>query len=134
MEDLRIGAAMLKETIDMETQKQGRMQRSKEEGKVAAAAVAQNVCSFRLSLEFNGWAHTPYQVKLAFLDDRKTKALRDERERLIREARKANRDTAVVSDRTGEGSSSDVVMPGVGHSLVSSHPEIVDQADLEEED
>lgn len=41
--DLRIGAAMLREAIDRETQKEERSRRSREEQKAAAAAVAQNV-------------------------------------------------------------------------------------------
>lgn len=103
MENLRVGAAILKEAIDLEIEKQGRMKRSKAEEKAAAAAAAQN-------------------IKLAFLDDRKTKALRDERERSIREARKSDTQAGDVT-MIDEGSPSGVVMSGVGYTLGSSHPE-----------
>ena len=43
MEDLRVGAAILKEALDRETEKEERAQRSKEEQKAVAAAAAQNV-------------------------------------------------------------------------------------------
>jgi len=42
MANLSIGAAILKEAIDLETEKQGRMQRNRAEEKAAAAAAAQN--------------------------------------------------------------------------------------------
>ena len=48
MADLRIGAAMLREAIDRETEKEERVQRNREEQKAAAAAVAQNVRFFFL--------------------------------------------------------------------------------------
>jgi hypothetical protein len=50
---LRIGAAILKEAIDLETQKQECLQRSKEEQKAAAAAVTQNARFIGVSLEFD---------------------------------------------------------------------------------
>lgn len=43
MADLRMGAAILKETLDRETEKEARLQRNREERKAAEAAVAQNV-------------------------------------------------------------------------------------------
>ena len=43
MEDLRVGAAILKEALDRETEKEERAQRGKEEQKAVAAAAAQNV-------------------------------------------------------------------------------------------
>lgn len=103
MENLCIGAAILKEAIDLETEKQGRMQRNRAEEKAAAAAAAQN-------------------VKLAFLDDRKTKALHDQRERSRREACKSDNQAGDVNV-TGEDSPSGVVMSGAGYTLASSHPE-----------
>lgn len=45
MVDLRVGAAILKDAIDLEKDKQERSDRSKREEKAAAAAVANNVCS-----------------------------------------------------------------------------------------
>lgn len=46
MVDLRIGAAMLREAMDRETQKEEQSQRNREEQKAAAATVAQNVRFF----------------------------------------------------------------------------------------
>lgn len=43
MSDLRMGAAILKETIDLENEKQDRAERSKKEEKSAAEAVANKV-------------------------------------------------------------------------------------------
>lgn len=43
MVDLRVGAAILQEAIDLEIEKQERLDRSKREGKAAAAAVTKNV-------------------------------------------------------------------------------------------
>ncbi|EIW76131.1 hypothetical protein CONPUDRAFT_64629 [Coniophora puteana RWD-64-598 SS2] len=66
MEDLRAGAAILKEALDTEAQKQQRSNQSKQTRKEAAE-----------------------EVKLAFLDDRMSKSLRDQMEREAREARLA---------------------------------------------
>jgi len=70
LSDLSIGAEIIKEKVELETEKQERTLRSKKEEKAAAEAVANN-------------------VKLAFMDDRKTKLTRDEREKERREARAA---------------------------------------------
>jgi hypothetical protein len=43
MTDLRIGAAILQESVDLEAARQERLQRSKKEEKAVAAAVANNV-------------------------------------------------------------------------------------------
>lgn len=43
MDDLRIGAAILKEALDREMDKEDRARRSMEEQKAVAAAAAQNV-------------------------------------------------------------------------------------------
>ncbi|KIJ70531.1 hypothetical protein HYDPIDRAFT_35903 [Hydnomerulius pinastri MD-312] len=101
MADLRIGAAILKEAIDLETEKQERSQRNMVDQKAVAAAAAQN-------------------VKLAFLDDRKMKMQRDERERALRDARArqgASADSAPVLL-----SAAPRPIPGVGHTLSSSAP------------
>lgn len=45
MADLRIGAAILKEALDRELEKEERLQRNREEQKAAEAVVAQNVRS-----------------------------------------------------------------------------------------
>lgn len=65
------------------------------------------------------------QIKMAFLDDRKTKLLRDQREREQREARAAAATKAalegqqVPSESMGSPapSSPGTNMPGVGHTL-----------------
>ncbi|KAL4075833.1 hypothetical protein J3A83DRAFT_2055448 [Scleroderma citrinum] len=106
--DLHIGAAILKETIDLETKKQGRIQRSKAEEKAAAAAAVQN-------------------VKLAFMDDRKTKALHDQRERSMREANEMKQASGGSISDGNESPLPDIVMPGIGYTLASSHPVAGDQ-------
>ncbi|KAL4081890.1 hypothetical protein V8B97DRAFT_2001988 [Scleroderma yunnanense] len=103
--DLHIGAAILKETIDLETKKQGRIQRSKAEEKAAAAAA----------------------VKLAFMDDRKTKALHDQRERSMREANEMKQASGGSISDGNESPLPDIVMPGIGYTLASSHPVAGDQ-------
>lgn len=52
MDDLRIGAAILKEALDREMDKEDRARRSMEEQKAVAAAAAQNV---RVPMSFR-WA------------------------------------------------------------------------------
>lgn len=70
VEDLRLGAAILKEFVDLENEKAERASRSKVDQKAVVEAITN-------------------QVKLAFMDDRKTKMLRDEREKEQRAARAA---------------------------------------------
>jgi len=98
MSDLRIGAAILKETIDLEIEKQERAERSKKEEKSAAEAVVN-------------------KVKLAFMDDRKSKMMQDQRER---EKREIHATTATQQSRqsspTATSPKSDT-MPGLGHTL-----------------
>jgi len=103
MTDLRIGAAMLQEAIDLEVTKQERLERSKKEQKAIAAAAANN-------------------IKLAFLDDRKTKMLRDQRDRERREARAA----AVARGDAQSPPLSPVSqdMPGTGQSLVTLRSDV----------
>jgi hypothetical protein len=65
------------------------------------------------------------QIKLAFLDDRKTKMLRDQRDRETREAR-----VAAAARREAEASSLSPAsspirdMPGTGHSLVTLRSDV----------
>jgi len=103
MDDLRIGAAILKEYIDVETSKQERAERSKQNEKAARDAAA-------------------LRVKLAYMDDRKNKELRDEMERQQRESRAAKSAAAVNTTSTSSRSrqSSEGVMPGSGHILNST--------------
>ncbi|KAF8558749.1 hypothetical protein OG21DRAFT_1595057 [Imleria badia] len=111
MEDLRMGAAILREVLDRETEKEGREQRNMEQQKAAAAAAAQN-------------------VKLAFLDDRRTKTMLDQRERELREARESARGTqgaaaALATSPSPEQSPSP--MPGLGYTLTTVDNPDVDQ-------
>jgi len=71
MDDLRTGTAILKEFLDLENERAERAARSRVDQKAVAAAVAN-------------------QVKLAFMDDRKSKLLHDQRERELRAARAAD--------------------------------------------
>lgn len=103
--DLHIGAAILEEAIDLEERKQERLKRSRAEEKAAAAAAAQN-------------------VKLAFLDDRKTRALRDSREKARRNASEAHQGPSDVTSDADASPLPEVVMPGVGYSLASSDPDV----------
>ncbi|KAF8897564.1 hypothetical protein BD779DRAFT_1491522 [Infundibulicybe gibba] len=105
MNDLRIGAAILKEFIDLETEKMERATRSKKEEKAVAEAAA-------------------YKVKLAFMDDRKSKMLLDEREREIRNARAQMTDADRQAEQSSRISSPASVaegdVPSSGHTLGSS--------------
>ncbi|EIN10648.1 hypothetical protein PUNSTDRAFT_65728, partial [Punctularia strigosozonata HHB-11173 SS5] len=111
MDDLRIGAAMLREALELQTGKMTRQERAKKEEKAAADAVAKN-------------------VHLAFIDDRKAKLLRDEREKQLREARAAAAARGVTVARAGSDDGSDELdipgstrrMPGSGYRLTDSSP------------
>ncbi|KAI6164891.1 hypothetical protein EDD17DRAFT_1884828 [Pisolithus thermaeus] len=98
--DLRIGAAILAEAIDLEEKKQERLKRSRAEEKAAAAAAAQN-------------AH-----------DRKTRALRDSRERETRNASEPHQVPSDIISHTDASPLPEVVMPGVGYSLASPDPDV----------
>jgi len=104
MVDLRVGAAILQEAIDLEIEKQERLDRSKREGKAAAAAVTKN-------------------IKLAFMDDRKTKMLQDQRDRERREARAAAAARGEVQGPSPEPTSPIRDMPGTVQSLMPQ-PEV----------
>ncbi|KAL0949526.1 hypothetical protein HGRIS_009577 [Hohenbuehelia grisea] len=78
-DDLLIGAAILKDAIELETSKHDRAVKSKQEEKAAIEAAA-------------------LKVKLAFMDDRKTKRVNDEREKQLREARAARAAAGDVED------------------------------------
>ncbi|KAI6151894.1 hypothetical protein BKA82DRAFT_2906412 [Pisolithus tinctorius] len=103
--DLRIGAAILEEVIDLEEKKQERLKRSRAEGRAAAAAAAQN-------------------VKLAFLDDRKTKALRDSRERARQNANGGHQTPSHTTSDRDTSPLPEIGMPGIGHSLASPDPDV----------
>jgi len=107
MTDLRIGASILQEAVDLEASKQERLQQSRKEEKAVAAAAANN-------------------IKLAFLDDRKTKMLRDQRDRERREARAAAaaQHEAQSSPPISPASLPTSDMPGTGHSLVTLRSDV----------
>ncbi|KAG1820152.1 uncharacterized protein BJ212DRAFT_1338269 [Suillus subaureus] len=107
-EELRLGAQILQETIELAEQKSARSQKNVAEAKAAAEAATQ-------------------KALLAFMDDRKTKMLRDQRDRHNREVR-AHHSPSV--DREGATSPSsppsNAEMPGSGHVLSSPDP-VVDE-------
>ncbi|EPQ59497.1 hypothetical protein GLOTRDRAFT_125805 [Gloeophyllum trabeum ATCC 11539] len=98
MDDLRIGAAIIHEVLDRKAEQQERMKRWKEQEKVAAASVAQN-------------------VKLAFMDDRKSKLLNDKREKELREARATAAASRQSMSPPASPSTSAVRMTGPGRTL-----------------
>ncbi|KAG1783298.1 hypothetical protein EV702DRAFT_942594, partial [Suillus placidus] len=67
-EELRLGAQILQETVELADQKSARSQKNAAEAKAATEAATRSTL-------------------LAFMDDRKTKMLRDQRDRHNREAR-----------------------------------------------
>ncbi|KAI0375646.1 hypothetical protein BV20DRAFT_959647 [Pilatotrama ljubarskyi] len=106
MEDLKIGAAMIKEALDRELIKEERDQRRRAEEKAAHdAAVA--------------------KVKQAFYDDRKGRALVDERERTARAAA-ANRPAGSPAPPPVADYRPKRRMPGSGHTLSG---EVIDDSD-----
>ncbi|KAF9247075.1 hypothetical protein BU15DRAFT_84637 [Melanogaster broomeanus] len=112
--------------LRIENQKQDRQKRSKEEEKVAAAAVAHNACFF---------------VKLAFLDDRKSKMLRDARERELRTAAAEAAGGSRSSSEAGGAPSLDSqdlpsrnTMPGAGHRLVLAEVDSDSTVDVPHDD
>ncbi|KAF9492829.1 hypothetical protein BDN71DRAFT_1432963 [Pleurotus eryngii] len=70
LHDLQIGAAILKEALDRQSEKDERASRATQEEKEATEAAL-------------------LKVKLAYMDDRKTKIMADERDRQLREAHAA---------------------------------------------
>ncbi|KAG1892418.1 hypothetical protein F4604DRAFT_1699308 [Suillus subluteus] len=108
-EELRLGAQILQETIELAEQKLARSQKNAAEAKAAAEAATQ-------------------KALLAFMDDRKTKMLRDQRDRDNREVR-ALHSSSVDHEGTTSPSSplSNIGMPGGGHVLSSPDPVVVDE-------
>lgn len=125
-EELRLGAQILQETIELAEKKSARSQTSAAETKAATEAAKRNV------RHWNNWvlcypALIKPQALLAFMDDRKTKMLRDQRDRHNREVRALHRPSV-----DGEGTispsppPSNAEMPGSGHVLSSPDP-VVDE-------
>ncbi|KAF8812478.1 hypothetical protein BYT27DRAFT_7087790 [Phlegmacium glaucopus] len=102
MEDLRIGSSILKDYIGLETQKQERAAQAKKNQKASIEAAAE-------------------KVKLAFMDDRRSKLLRDEMEKEQRAALAltAARQVAIqeLSPNISHSTTSESAMPGSGHVL-----------------
>ncbi|KAF9567320.1 hypothetical protein CPC08DRAFT_814195 [Agrocybe pediades] len=107
-ESLRIGAVILKEYLDVENEKQERAERSKKNEKAAKEEAA-------------------LKVKLAYMDDRKAKELRDEMERQQRQAREAaaasRQSPAPQATPRMRSSSPTIAIPGAGHVLAADRGE-----------
>lgn len=86
MDDLRIGAKILRDHLELEMEKEERAARAKANEKANAAAAAEKV-KFTLLRLFSR-QYRP-QVKLAFIDDRRQKEIKDEMERQQRMSRVA---------------------------------------------
>lgn len=108
-EELRLGAQILQETRALAEQKSARSQKNAAEAKAVTEAATRNTL-------------------LAFMDDRKTKMLRDQRDRHNREVR-ALRSPSVDGEGTTFPSPapSNAEMPGNGHVLSSPDPVVVDE-------
>jgi hypothetical protein len=101
IENLRTGATILKEYIDLEIEKQERSARAKKSEKEVHEAAAA-------------------KVKLAYMDDRKAKIMRDELEKEQRAGRAiaaANRAALQATSPRPGSSSPETSMPGSGHIL-----------------
>jgi len=111
-QNLRIGADMLREAVDLGSEKEARAAQAKKEEKTVADAAAE-------------------KIRLAFEDDRKMKLLRDELEKERRDARIAAaarraemREVApqVPSNQEDDEEEEDDMMPGSGNVLGSRSP------------
>ena len=112
MEDLRIGNSILADYIDLETEKQERAARSKknEKASIEAAAEKVNICYPLLLRVYVHVDTIVLQVKLAFMDDRRSKLLRDEMEK----ERRAARDLAAANQAATTSSIQELSPP---HSI-----------------
>ncbi|KAF8639673.1 hypothetical protein AX17_000937 [Amanita inopinata Kibby_2008] len=103
VEDLHVGAAILKEFIDLEAMKAERAVQAKKEEKAVAEAAA-------------------LKVKMAFMDDRLTKSLRDQQERERRAASATHARSPSVTSASPRSLSPDEQLPSVGHVLTHNPP------------
>ncbi|RDB22703.1 hypothetical protein Hypma_010143 [Hypsizygus marmoreus] len=120
MKDLQMGTAILHEFVDLEHERAERAARSMVDQKAVAEAIAN-------------------QVKLAYMDDRKTKMLHDQREKERRAAREAAiashaelRQSTPPSVRDSISPDPATRMPGSGHTLSNDGPppyEVMDDED-----
>ncbi|KAI1786541.1 hypothetical protein LXA43DRAFT_897752 [Ganoderma leucocontextum] len=117
MNDLKVGTAMIKEALDRELPKEEHAARKRAEEKAAhEAAVA--------------------KVKQAFYDDRKGRAITDERERVARAAAATRRAAGGMSPEP-EVQAADYrprKMPGSGNTLSGSVAQADDDSDEEEDE
>jgi len=113
-EELQIGSTILKEYLAIETEKEERIALAKKNEKAAHDAVAE-------------------KVKLAFMDDRKAKSVRDqiEREQRAGRAEAAARRAALEAEKAAREAAlvPEVDMPGSGHVISGGHdsPEEMDE-------
>ncbi|KAI0719546.1 hypothetical protein C8T65DRAFT_635723 [Cerioporus squamosus] len=112
MNDLKIGAAMIKEALDRENVKEVQAQRRKEEEKAAQEAAKA-------------------KIKQAFYDDRKGRAMIDERERVARAAAAAKRAAGGMSPEPEPADYRPRHMPGSGHTLSGEVIDVDDGSDDE---
>jgi len=101
LNDLRIGNEIIKEMLEQETTKEERLAQARKEEKAIADAAK-------------------LKVKQAFMDDRKSKAQTDRRERASREAHAAA--AARRSSMSPVSPSPPLQMPGSGHLLRTGSP------------
>jgi len=98
MEDLRIGNSILKDYVDLETEKQERIAQAKKNEKASIEAAAE-------------------KVKLAFMDDRRSRLLRDEMEKEQRAARALAAARQATRQELPTIATPESAMPGSGHVL-----------------
>jgi len=111
-DDLRIGVDMLREAVILDTEKRERAESARKVEKAAADAVKRNVA-------------------LQYLDDRKTKEMNDEREKIAREARAARaasrqRSPTPEVDEEEDSQLQKNRMPGIGQKLNEKAGAVVD--------
>jgi hypothetical protein len=124
MDDLKIGAAILQHFVQLETEREERAALAKKSEKAVAEAAAEKVIIS--SAHFEKPIHLYEQVKLAFMDDRKTKMQRDEIEKERRAARAASlAQAALVGEAIpmSPSTSASLTMPGSGHTLDGPPPD-----------
>lgn len=116
LNDLKIGAAIIKEALDRELPKEEKAARKRAEEKAAHEAAVAKVTYSGAAWTSSKLMCTP-QVKQAFYDDRKGRAITDEREREVRAATAARRAAGGMSPEPEVADYRPKKMPGSGHTL-----------------
>jgi hypothetical protein len=98
-----MGAGILRDYIELETEKEARTALSKKEEKAVAQAAAE-------------------KVKLAFMEDRKSKMLLDEREKERRASGLAAHPPVSGNNRSSLSPPPTLYMTGSGHTLSGDNP------------